>query len=297
MTSLIIHSRDDDPVVVAAREAAGIGTESLRILHVDELVEFISPADWPEVLRLSLPAHIASQFNVDFIINRVFTMEGTKISTRLSELALDERWFYVRMMHYLNCGNRLAYDTGQRGVSRSLLPLYAQWYRVSHRCNTIMTPKFTYAFGAEHPNLNMLEDTIQKSVWSLFDWRVEHNISASELRQHKFFVERPKGTPVILYYIGDSCRERIYPNGYIDMQDCICNEIIQICRDEFHSEAGEILLYVGLDEHVYFYAFSPFLHSAAYEHGFRAQIATWLSERGHVPTHDAIPTSLLSSAG
>lgn len=281
MNSLILYSRSDDPVVVFGRELANVHPESIRTMHVDEFVEHLSSAGWPEVLRLRLPSSIAAEFRVDLIVNRLFTMEATQVSARLADLGLDERWFYARMMKYLDRGGRLAYDIGQRGVSRSLLPLYAQWYRVRHCCSVVSTPKFSYAFGAEHPDRNGLGDAIQKSVWSLFDWRVEHNISAGELRQHKFLVGRPKGTPIILYYMGNTCCERLYPNGYVEIQDGLCDQIISVCRSEFCSEAGELLLYVDNDRRVQFYAFSPFLHSAAQERGFNAQIAAWLNEPGN----------------
>ena len=60
------------------------------------------------------------------------------------------------------------------------------------------------AVGCQRPEVAGLDNPMQKSVWSLFDWMDERYLPATEASRHQFLVERPAGKPLIAYFFGDS---------------------------------------------------------------------------------------------
>ncbi|XQA62702.1 hypothetical protein ACM9XD_04905 [Xanthomonas sacchari] len=271
--TLIVYSSSEDPV--AACGAACAASQQVSVMHVDELLPFLSTHAWPQILQLQVPAEIRDRFSNARIINRVFSLSGTQLIAFLHKHQVDERWFHIRLQDLFLLGRSLAHDTGVRGVSKSLLPLNAQWFGIRRALPNLQVPRFSYAFGYERSDLTEFSSPLQKSVWSLFDWREERHLPASEADRHQFHVERPIGTPVIFYFLGDDFHTVHFPQEAVDVDHARIASINRAARSAFHSELGEVLLYAeGTD--LRFYAFSPYLLSVASKPSFGQELEEWL---------------------
>ncbi|WP_407473194.1 hypothetical protein ABFT91_13935 [Xanthomonas campestris pv. raphani] len=276
----------NDPIALKALDEAN---PEIACIHVDQLIPLLSRRDWPKVLDIATTADIEAMFAGAKIINRAFTLSGTELSSCLSAWGVDERWFHVRLQDLLKLGSRVSYDTGVRGVSRSLLPLNAQWFEMKRFLPDLSTPAFEYGFGYEHPDISALACPLQKSVWSLFDWKVERHLSPDEAKRHQFFVEAPKGVPLIACFAGDAL-EVFWPRERVDVDLGQVNEVVDAAKRVFCAEAGEVLLYAE-DRSLRFYAFSPHLLSVAEEPAFQSMLSNWL-----VPPHLDAVRSLADAA-
>lgn len=276
---ILLYTSDRDPVASAMRTVEGV-----RAIHVDDLLEHLAPAEWPVVLDARFPLPLRAEFESAYVVNRVFTLEGTRTEEALRRWAVDERWLHIRMMDLLAGAAGLSHDIGIRGVSRCLLPLNTQWFRVRKASAGIATPSFAYGVGYEAPpDYGDLKDPMQKSVWSIFDWRQEQHMSESERQRNRFYVERPTGIPVVVHFYGDTYFWH-FPKERSDVDPTCIQTIAQTCRKVFHSDCGEVLLYQDEGGELRFYSFSPFMMSAALDDRFGASVRNWAEqmESGHV---------------
>lgn len=277
MTStLVIYADLNDPVAQAAQHA---GVETL---HIDQLVEFSSAQPWPEVLRMEIPAAIEQSVRGARIVNRLFSLDGTAMGTLLQQSGVDPRWLHIRLQPLLELGASLAHDTGTRGVSRTLMPLNVQWFEMKRMLPNVVTPDFVYSFGYEPPDLSGLEAPMQKSVWSLFDWKEERHLSDEERARHQFHVSAPTGVPIISWFLGNQEAGLMFPRGPAEIDRGVLSQINAAARKAFQSELGEILLYAD-GAGLRFQAYSPFLKSAIGEPGMSARLSDWLAR-----SHEAV---------
>ncbi|WP_045728409.1 hypothetical protein [Xanthomonas sp. GPE 39] len=284
--AVVLYSDRNDPI---ALKAMGEASSEIACIHVDQLIPLFARQDWPKVLDMTTTADIEAVFSGAKIINRAFTLSGTELSSCLSAWGVDERWFHIRLQGLLKLGMSVSYDTGVRGVSRSLLPLNAQWFEMKRSLPDLLTPAFEYGFAYEHPDISALASPLQKSVWSLFDWKVERHLSPDEAKRHQFFVEAPNGVPFIAYFVGDTL-EVFWPRERVDVDLGQVKELVNAARRVFCAETGEVLLYAE-DQSLRFYAFSPHMLSVAEEPAFQAMLGNWLA-----PTHFDAVRSLADAA-
>jgi hypothetical protein len=278
-TIILLYTSEKDPVASAMRAIEGI-----RVMHVDDLLEHLAPTEWPVVLGAKFPQSLCAEFESARVVNRIFTLEGTRTEETLRRWGVDERWLHIRMMDLLGRAAALSHDIGIRGVSRCLLPLNTQWFRVRKAAPDILTPSFAYGVGYEAPpDYDELTDPMQKSVWSIFDWREEQHMSESERQRNRFYVERPTGAPVVVHFYGDTHFWH-FPRERFDVDPVRVQAIASTCREVFHSDCGEALLYRDNEGELRFYSFSPFMMSAALDERFGASIRSWTKqlESGHV---------------
>lgn len=284
--TVVLYSDRNDPI---ALKALGEASEEVACIHVDQLIPLLARQDWPKMLDMATIADIEAVFAGAKIINRAFTLSGTELSSCLSAWGVDERWFHIRLQDLLKLGRSVSYDTGVRGVSRSLLPLNAQGFEMKRASPDLLTPAFEYGFGYEHPDISALASPLQKSVWSLFDWKVERHLSPDEAKRHQFFVEAPNGVPLIAYFAGDAF-EVLWPRERVDVDLRQVKEVVDAAGRVFCAEAGEVLLYAE-ERSLRFYAFSPHLLSVAEEPEFQAMLSNWLA-----PAHLDAVRSLVDAA-
>lgn len=275
---LICYSDHNDPLVQIVRQHRRDG--SCHLIHVDELLPYVQPVEWPEVLRVALPDQVAQRFDTTLTINRLFNFANTEISSKLLEWGVNERWLHIKVSKYLLRGRQLAHDLGQRGVSRCLLPLNSQWFLLSRDHASFPTPKFSFAMGYEAPQLEDMVHPMQKSVWSLFDWKEEQTITTIETRRHRFFVDSPTGIPVVAFYFGDDV-EYIFPKQITTVDRNRYESLAHAARKIFKSEAGELLTYMENDGTMRFYGFSPFLYSSRTSDKFMELGHAWLDRARH----------------
>jgi len=269
----VLYSLKNDPLVSSLRN-----TLNAKLIHIDELADWLKAMQWPIIAEVDFPSYISNLFENNIVVNRIFTLEDTKINDHIKELEIDERWIHIRLMKLLASARRLTHDTGVRGVSRSLLPLNTQWFQIRQANTDIRLPKFVYGMGLEIPSdFNELSAPIQKSIWSIFDWREERHISDLERNRNLFFVERPIGIPIIIHYYGEKhfC---YFPKEFTTLDTNVVDRIVTICSRVFKSEFGEILLYKEEDNLLRFYSFSPYLYSAAIDVRFEKCIGTWVDD-------------------
>ena len=270
--TVVIYSDLKDPI---ALQALSLPQLDISCVHVDQMIPLLTRRDWPEVLELVPTVEVDEMFEGAWIINRAFILTGTKLLSRLHERGVDERWFHIRLQKILSLGGAVSYDTGVRGVSRSLLPLNAQWFEMKRSLPDLATPAFEYGFAYERPDISKLSNPLQKSVWSLFDWKVERQMSPIEERRHQFFVEAPVGVPLIACFAG-SAMEIFWPRGCVAVDNGEVGAVIEAARSVFRAEAGEVLLYAE-GSGLRFYAFSPHLLTVADEPGFKTMVSEWLA--------------------
>ena len=280
---VLLYSSPEDPVATCGLVRSSKDSD-VKAIHIDELLPFFSARPWPEILRVEAIPELRQVFAGARIVNRIFNLSHTQTLQYLNEHSIDERWLHIRLRKILGIGGSLSYDTGVRGVSRSLLPLNAQWFEIRRILPNLAIPEFTYAFGYEQADLTALNDPIQKSVWSLFDWKEERHLSIDEARRHQFFVERPKGVPLISYFLGKDFSAVHFPREAMTIDAARIDEINHAARSAFKSECGELLLYAEGQE-LRFYAFSPYLSSIAATPSFERDLEEWLHSN-----HESSPT-------
>jgi len=207
-------------------------------------------------------------FEDNRVVNRIFWDKSSLIFEKVISLGYHEQWVHSTLDPLLNAAQKLSQDRGMRGVSKALMPLNTQWYLLKKAAIIdIKIPKFVYAFGGEIPCLKSFANPMQKSVWSLYDWREERHLPEDEINWHRFFVDRPVGTPVICYFAGINDfgmdgmniifpRERVA----IDMQKVV--PFAKSVASAFLSDVGEFLFYVVGDGIFEFRAFSPMMENA-----------------------------------
>jgi hypothetical protein len=257
---VVVYSNHNDPVVGSLLKIAGV-----EGLHVDEISE--SLGDPLHIWNFSQKnAPIAKRyfpvFDQKLVINRVFTLKGTELSTGLRRLGFSDSWGNIIIKDLLKYSSKYTHDVGGRGVSMSLLPLHLQWFYADRNLKGIRTPKFAYAFGEELPDLEDLVDPFQKSIWSLFDWNEEDHLPATERNWGRFFVERPTGLPVVCYFLGEKQIEFMFPREKFDLDHGALMEAALALMKVFKSDIGELLFYREPDGSYKFYAFSPYLLTA-----------------------------------
>jgi hypothetical protein len=254
--NVVLYSNPADPVAdVLAR--AGRAT----CIHTDALVPYLHRGSWPQPIHADFPADIKALFHGANVFNRVFNHNQTKLADRLAEWRLHTLWGDRPLTQLVLSGASRWHDVSIRGVSRSSLPLNTQWFLLANRTDRVTFPKFVYGFGRVQPDLHDFHDPMQKSVWSLFDWREERQLGDGDRNWHKFFVDRPTGTPVICFYV-ESSLGFIFPRGEISVDTALFTEVAKHVADTFDSRMGEFLTFMEDDGRMMFCAFSPQMQSA-----------------------------------
>ena len=276
--TIVIYSDEDDVVALRAR-ATGVPS-----IHIDELVPALEARPWPENLRLSPGSQTVQLFRNARVINRVFILEGTCVADFLRRHCIDMRWFHIRLQSLLAIGESLCHDTGCLGVSRSLAPLNIQWFEIKREMQDLKTPDFAYGVGYEAADLSHVQDPMQKSVWSLFDWKNETRLDEEERTRHQFHVARPKGVPAIAWFLGGEQNGLHFPREKAGIDAALLEQIARAAARAFRSDIGEMLLYVTGNV-VTFHAFSPFLRSVSCCGSALESLDAWLVGRTERQEH------------
>lgn len=286
--TIVLYTDHADPVACRAAQAGA------ELLHLDDLLPMVRAGSWPAVLDFEPSVEMREQFIGARVVNRVFSLANTRMDEFLRGSGIDARWLHIRLQSLLESAASVCHDTGVRGVSRTLMPLNVQWFELKRVLADIQTPDFVYSIGYEAPDLRGLVDPLQKSVWSLFDWKQERNLLPEEKRRHQFFVSRPQGVPLVSYFCGESAHGIFFPRGDavpIDLQRV--HAINQAARRAFRSETGELLLFAEGGQ-LRFHAFSPYLLSVADEPAMVEMLGSWLAaddssarsdDAGHARVH------------
>lgn len=263
-----VYSDSTDPLI---RVLEDIG---VLALHVDELLAHITKAEWPILISTSYTPAIIQLFDRKTVFNRVFSFNNTEFGHRLEEWGYPYAWGHVALRSLYLHAKSLIHDTGERGVSKCMLPLNTQWWAMSDR-GGFAVPKFLYAFGTTEPDLTGFADPIRKSIWSIHEWGGEASLSGPEGVWHPFYVERPAGTPVMCSFLGSDVR-LAFPRGSIGVPIEKFVELARIARNIFCSEIGEILTFVEGNGTIRFYAFSPTMSSFVDQPDFEERLSSFM---------------------
>lgn len=254
--NVVLYSNPYDPVAdVLSR--AGVAT----CFHTDSLVKYFERGEWPLPIRATFPIEVRTHFQGANIFNRIFSHDGTALADILAQWQLHTLWGDRLLTELVLSGASRWHDVSIRGVSRSCLPLNTQWFLLANRTSRIVFPKFVYGFGRVLPDLHDFHDPMQKSIWSLFDWREEHHLDMSDRDWHKFFVDRPVGTPVVCFFVDESLGFA-FPRDRVEVDHSLYEDIVGHVSTVFQSRMGEFLTYVDDQGQVTFCAFSPLMRSA-----------------------------------
>ncbi|HWL88440.1 MAG TPA: hypothetical protein VNO21_21705 [Polyangiaceae bacterium] len=278
----ILYSDVEDPLALAIPSDTRV-----HKIHVDELASFFRKDERWAVPTFSAPDRIRSRFHGRVVLNRIFNLQSTKLGALLQSWGFHELWVHFLLSELLAESARLVHDTGPRGVSRTLLPLNSQWLMVNDLEYAISTPAYVYNFGGELVELDAIDNPIQKSVWSLFDWRQERHLPAGEAAWHRFFVQKPTGSPVLCYFFDI---DRLGEDGLavVPLRDPVSIPmdkmltLAKLLATKFASAIGEFLIYVGEDENIRFHAFSPYLKTASSHGDFVPLFNRWLESHQSV---------------
>jgi len=273
----LLYSDAEDPLAVSLRAHA-----SVEAMHVDDLTGYFGKEEREIMPSFSVPDAVRARFADKIVLNRVFNLKETGLGTRLKDWKCHEIWGHFLLRQLFADGSRLVHDTGPRGVSRTLLPLNTQWFKVSRLDDPVATPRYVYNFGGESEGLDTLREPFQKSVWSLYDWREERHLPAGEANWHRFFVEKPAGSPVLCYFfdvdrLGEDGLEIVPLRGETTADRQRILALARSLSSTFASAVGEFLFFVEDDGTLRFYAFSPYLSSAANHPAFAGHVERWVS--------------------
>lgn len=261
---------------------------AVKLVEFEEIARHLQPTPWPQVVTASYPDDLIDTFRDAHVINRVFNIDPDIVQSGLLAHGPHELWLHVITQPLLNSAASLAHDMGTRGVSRSLPPLNTQWLSMSDAGrNGIKVPHFVFGFGGADPDVSGVQNSMQKSIWSYFDWKVERHLPRAEKGWHKFFVESPAGEPVICHYLGAHTWQT-FPRGQaLDLDEEQMASIIARARICFASSIGEVLLYLEEGGQLRFHAFSPHLSAAVQSEAFPQTVERWIEEMASIPVSTA----------
>ncbi|MBD3816208.1 MAG: hypothetical protein IE913_07115 [Halothiobacillus sp.] len=238
--TILLYSDASDAVVQAIRSRPELRQE-VQILGFDRLMKYMRPEPHPKVLSSDFPARISDLFRGARVINRLFGFDPTVFETPVMQSARHEAWLHAAIGPLLASAAELTHNPGVKGVSMSLQPLNLQWFYMGVE-EGVPTPRFAYGFGVDDPDLSDVPDPFQKSVWSLTDWKTENHITRLERGWHKFYVERPKGSPVLCHYFGENYFLS-FPRGHVEIDISEIERIQSIVSRVFMSDIGEFLVF------------------------------------------------------
>ena len=272
---VVLYSNHSDPIAEMLSDRSKVKT-----YHIDDLNDFIHFDAWPNVVTTRFDEKIKSEFRDAQVVNRLFTLHDTVISKRLIELVYREEWAHVALSPLLSNASSLMHDIGVKGISRCLLPLNSQWLFIG--AQGIDVPTYVYSFGGSTPDLSNIKDPMQKSIWSLHDWREETNFGPDNVNWHPFYVERPTGVPVLCNFIrGDV--NIVVLRGTTERVVDDFRPMAKIVSQVFRSQMGEFLTYVESDGTIRFYAFTPTLHASVQQDStLAARLSSFEIGRAHV---------------
>lgn len=279
-SKLIFLYSDKHDVLINSAKTACDGLKGVQFVAIDSIVKDLHPEPWPLVIKNSFSPMLRNHFKDAIVANRVFNLDSGITRSELFRYGRHELWIHIAIMPLLNYAHKLIHDVGTPGTSKSLLPLNTQWALMSDfGRNDVAVPEFAYGFGAEEPDFSKLKKPIQKSVWSIFDWKVEKHLSKKEEEWNKFFVESPTGNPIICHYLGPNNYWFSYPhNESFTVNNDVFQKLVSRCNTCFESSVGEFLVYVEPDSGITrFYAFSPHLLNARSSEEFDSRVADWVS--------------------
>lgn len=270
---IIFYSSTSDPLIKITKE-----NKYISCISVDSLIPYLHIGNHHEPIKAIFPEALLKKFKNSDILNRNFSYDGTKLSQVLSEWGVHTLWCESIFHKLISLGRNCWHDTSVRGISRSLLPLNTQWFLLKNKVEGVSFPKFSYGFGKAKPALHEMENPLQKSIWSLFDWKIERALSKEELDWNQFFVDQPQGRPLVISYI-NSTISLIFPKEQFHIDEKIKNRCINLtneAKNTFRSRIGEILVYVQENGEFLFCAFSPFMLTASNHKWFQSFLNTGL---------------------
>ena len=268
---IFLYTSEQDPIVKAAKKACS--SKTVFFIHVDDLLPYFSRGDWPKVIVGVFPKELRQLFKDAIVVNRLFSFKHTKLNELAASAGCTSAWLHAQLWELLRYARELCYDTGAPGVSSSLLPLPTQWLRIKQRDPGLAIPQFAYGFGQQLPGLSGLKRPVRRTIWSIFDWRPEQDPSEVD-GPHAFFVDRPDGEPVLIYYFGDSYQV-VHMGDVIDIPPEKIATLMSNVREVFKSATGEILTFV-VDNEITFAAFSPHMETPSNDKNFDFALRTWM---------------------
>jgi hypothetical protein len=278
--AVFLYSEDDDPLVREARPAAR-RHKNIYFISFAALSRYFEECPWPKFISATYPSEITELFKGGFIVNRVFGISSQSLSA-LSVKADALAHFAIEPL--IKSGIGAAHDLGPPGVSRTQLPLTSQWEIMSnYKNNGIPVPKFLYVLPGEAPDLNQFHCPMQKSVWSIFDWKEERHLSEVEKFHYRFFVEKPIGFPIVCHFLGDVAVWFSFPTGRDpNGRDPKINAhafepFVKQATVGFKSSIGEFLTFLEPNGVIRFYAFSPILEVASETTEFSSMVKLWIN--------------------
>lgn len=256
MTNIVlIYADSRDPLIPLLTSIEG-----LKLLHVDQISRSLKREQWPGLYRCAMDLS-EYRFHNSLIFNRVFGLENSEAMSLLKANRLHEGWLHHCIDQITKPAAKRVHDIGQRGVSRTLLPLNIQWYLLAQALPEIRTPAFALGFNGAMPDLSALHPPILKSIWSFSAWKNETYMTELESRWNRFFVEAPMGLPVIVSFAGDKYQLH-FPKGITEVSLEAIQQLVTTCRCEFKTDIGEIITFVKGDE-LTFCAYSPYVGFSA----------------------------------
>lgn len=264
---VMIYSDRRDPLMSILN-----GRRDVDLVDVSELCKELVRLAYPRVCALNA-GKVLGTVSGSTVLNRVFDLRGTAAETRLQELGLHEGWLHWCINLATRSAIRLAHDGGQRGVSRLLLPLNAQWRVIRAKCPWIAVPRFAFGRGRSLARTDGMRHPMVKSVWSLTCWREERYISNREATWDRFVVDRPAGEPVVTAFAG-AATYTWCPGKKVSTSRQRLEELAAACRTCFHTEIGEILTY-WMDGAPMFASYSPYLALSGGRPEFRSLFLDW----------------------
>lgn len=193
---LVDEKSAGDPVAIALKR--GAEHCSLRFRSVG-LYELVSVLTFRFAWALRDPGDIlAEHFGVsglDLLINRLIG-DINEYGDRIGDfrlMAAVDRW--IRRFP------KRTSSPGLYSLAGCRLPLNIQWLRVNSEFSELATPSFEFGVSSEEISVSHFREPLDKSPYDLFNWTTS---AQSANRENRFVVDRPKGVPYVVSFLGSS---------------------------------------------------------------------------------------------
>lgn len=260
---VLIVKDDAIPEALEGLLKAGDNAESFEILPISRFITLHGYRYDSASGRFISDAAVARTLEANLLVDRVVEV------TQQSCLALAgggaPTLFRGQVLHVyqmlLRRYLRLGESQGCYATVGTLVPLFTQWGMVNKTLPWLKVPDYKYGYGPEVIDASEFERPVYKTPFDLYDWRP--NAAPEGIPDDSFVVNRPEGTPMLLFFCGRQVAARCLSDGSLVDKQLVSRmrDTVLLIADKFSAFMGETLWFMHGDT-MTFAAFSHRLDAA-----------------------------------
>jgi hypothetical protein len=207
------------------------------------------------------PAAGASASAQPIILNRVVEVSDQTLKALGGENSLLARGLVTSALDHVLSGYKKVIGTpGVCSPVGHLVPLVSQWKLIGKKVPGLRTPEYKYGYGPEPIDAAAFARPIWKSPFDFYSWKVSDTPPA--VHWDSFVVNRPEGTPLLLYFFGKAWDAQLLAPGQALPEELKgrLRELVPALQETFGAFSGESLMFAD----------GPVLTFASFSHYFSA---------------------------